>query len=59
MKEPITTVMLAFHGKILIFCWIMDIKVNINIFRLHFSYLGIKTGYTTTAGGCLSSLTAV
>lgn len=46
-------------GKTQIFCLTLALLVLWRWYRWAIGYLGIKTGYTTSAGGCLSSLLTI
>jgi D-alanyl-D-alanine carboxypeptidase len=57
--STLTTLMQFFSGKTQISCLILASLVCWKWYRWDLGYLGIKTGYTTSAGGCLSSLLTV
>lgn len=55
----ITVLMQFFNGKTQISYWTQASLVLWRWYRWATGYLGIKTGYTTSAGGCLSSLLTI
>jgi D-alanyl-D-alanine carboxypeptidase len=58
-EGSITRVRRGFNGRIQIFFCTKDTEVSQTLFRSFYINIGIKTGHTTTAGGCLSSITSI